>query len=112
MDFEKYILPEPKRILPIKPLLKGQTPSDYRNYADMLEAYDIEMIQHKKQLAAWREKKEAMDKAFKEDLFKELGISNHPKREKIFEMAYDEHHYDLEGLYDYAKELADLMRSN
>ena len=31
-------------------------------------------------------------KLFKEDAFKELGIADHPKREKVYELAWEDYH--------------------
>lgn len=47
---------------------------------------------------------------FKEDLFKELGISDNPKREKLFELAWERGHSSgYESVYSEANELVDLI---
>jgi hypothetical protein len=47
---------------------------------------------------------------FKNDLFEDLGISDHPKRERLFELAQE--HGDgngLEYVYNTALDLLDLL---
>ena len=47
---------------------------------------------------------------FKEDLFDEFGMSDHPKREKIFTYAWEEGHYcGLEDVYSVFSDIVDLI---
>lgn len=112
MDFEKYIFNTPRPTQPTRPVLTGKTPKDHRDYADKLEVYNEEMIEFKKELGAWYEAKDAMRDKFKQDLLIELGIANHPKADKVFEMAWDDRHDEgHEAVYEYASDLADLIRN-
>lgn len=47
---------------------------------------------------------------FKEDLFKEFGMSDHPKREKIFSYAWEEgHSCGLEDVYNVFADIVELI---
>jgi len=112
MDFEQYIFNEPKPLQPQRPVLKGKTANDHREYADLLEAYDGAMIIFKKKLEGWYERKDAKRNQFKEDLLKELRLGIYPtdKVEKLWDMAWERNDEGLEAVYDYACELAKLVK--
>lgn len=47
---------------------------------------------------------------FKADLADELGLTNHPKWDKLFEIAWEEEHdCGYEAVYNYASTLAELL---
>lgn len=47
---------------------------------------------------------------FKDDLADELGLTNHPKWDKLFEIAWEEGHGDgYEDVYYYAEKLSELL---
>lgn len=49
-------------------------------------------------------------KEFKRDLFADLGISGHPKRDKMYSLAWEYGHSGgLAEVYDYALNLVELM---
>lgn len=65
---------------------------------------------YKEHLKQYSEEKANLLKEFKQDLFEELGITHHPKREKLFEKAWENSR--SEGLYQViveAESLADLI---
>ena len=94
MDFSKYEnkVPYPKK--PSKPRLSSSTPSisEIKQYQNDIADFEIKEIAHKSSLQAYREEEGRLHNLFKQDLFDELGISNHPKKDKIFEYAWQEGH--------------------
>lgn len=113
MEFEKYIFTKPKPQYPSKPVLMGKTPKDHRDYADKLEAWQNGEKDYKVEMNKWYQERTDLHNQFKHDLLNELNILNHPKSEKLFQMAWDERNYDgLPAVYDYAYDLAELVRSN
>jgi hypothetical protein len=48
---------------------------------------------------------------FKEDIFDEFGVQNHPKRERVFEMAWDRGHSSgFSEVYLVFEELVELIK--
>ena len=73
-------------------------------YKKRLEAW-------KKEVDEWYEACRNIDDKFKNDLFKYLGISNNPKRERFYEIVYSLSH--SEGLREIllcAEELVELIK--
>ncbi len=62
---------------------------------------------YKKHLKQYNEEKAKLYNEFKQDLFEELGITNHPKREKLFEKAWENSHSD--GYYQVLLEATCLV---
>lgn len=59
----------------------------------------------------YRQKQNELDKQFEEDLYLELGIVNHPKRELLFQIAWDNSRSEgLSAVFYFADELVELMR--
>lgn len=92
MDFNNYVNKVNFPIKPTKPVLKGKTPNDYRVYADELEKYEADLEQWKEDLKKHGAEERKLQEQFKEDMFKFLGIENHPKRERVFTEAWNEGH--------------------
>lgn len=116
MNFEDYttdtsdlpVIPEVP--YPHKPDFKKGTPDDYREYADKLEKYN-----------EYREKKNAegriitqrMHEAqnrFQADALRELGLTDHPKAGKLYQMAWEHGHASgLSEVWYWLNELKDLI---
>lgn len=112
MDFEKYKneVPYPKK--PKKPML-ATDPSltEVREYADKLEVYDKEIIEYMKQYKLAQKKEASMIEQFKIDLFKELEISSHLKKEELFYFAWKYgHSLGFSEVYNYASDLVVLLK--
>lgn len=59
---------------------------------------------------AYRENENLMYKKFKEALFEEYGVSENPKRDMAFDMAWDrEHAYGYHDVVSYFSELVELI---
>lgn len=112
MDFSKYDnkIPYPKK--PSKPTLSTRTPSssDLENYAkEQLEFTDKE-IAYKSNFNAYWEENARLHELFKQDLFKDLGIENHPKRDKIFSLAWQfGHSYGFSEVASYADDIVETL---
>jgi hypothetical protein len=99
MEFEKYIYNKPKPTPPTKPILKGQTPRDHREYADRLEIFEGEKMAYDDKLARWYEGRSGLFRKFKEDLIKEAGIAHLPRACQIFDFAWN-HCSDNDNPYE------------
>jgi hypothetical protein len=59
---------------------------------------------------AYRAEDRRLTEKFKNDLFEDLGVENHPKREKLYELARDTASGEgLERLYEVACDFVELM---
>lgn len=73
------------------------------NYGALLEGW-------KEQCREWKNQCAEIEERFKKDLFKYLDIENHPKRERLFEIAWGLGHSEgLRSVVEYAEELVDLL---
>lgn len=69
--------------------------------------YEKEQREYKSRLAAH---KTELHEQFKEELFEELGITNNPKRHRLFEKAWEQGHgCGYAEVYSYACDLVDLI---
>lgn len=60
---------------------------------------------------AWDAKRYAVYAEFKADVLAELGISGHPKADKLYAMAWDRGHSEgYSAVFDRAEELSELIR--
>jgi hypothetical protein len=81
-------------------------PTDYSVKETVLneEAY-------KKHLKQYNEEQTKLYNEFKQDLFEELGITDNPKREKLFEKAWEKGHSDgYNSVLSEAESLVDLIK--
>lgn len=60
--------------------------------------------------STYREEDRRLKELFKSYLFLELGIQDHPKREKLFELAWDHgHSAGYVEVYGYATDFMELL---
>jgi hypothetical protein len=93
MDFNKYKnqLPYPPR--PAKPTLpKNPTPEDYRKHADNLEAYEKVEMEWLKEMDKYHAEQCRLESLFKADALAEVGLTNHPKADKAYGLAWKNGH--------------------
>jgi hypothetical protein len=109
MDFDKYDMKTPRPTRPEgQPVLKGRTAQDHRDYADQLETWEKTRTDWQQRRNAWDIEQNNLEKQFKSDMFHELGIENHPKRETVWDWAWEEHRNDgYAAVYEYAERLVD-----
>ena len=60
--------------------------------------------------AAYRTESTRLRNQFQIDAMAELGLTNHPKAERLFEIAWDNRHSEgYRGVYEEMEELSELM---
>jgi len=111
MNFEKYKNKMTYPVKPKKPVLKGNIPQDYRDHASALEAYEKEMILYNEEVNRWKNNESLILSTFVNDLFEELDIKDNPKKNLLYNIAWDKGHASgLEEVFVIAEELVDLIR--
>lgn len=76
---------------------------DFVHYEEMMSEYTILLKKYKRVSAELYEK-------FKEDLFKDLGITNNPKKDLLFSKAWElGHSSGNHEVYGYAQSLVELI---
>ena len=79
-------------------------------YPDAIIQEVLDEVEYKEHLKLYNAEKGRLYKEFKEDLFEEFEMSNHPKRERIFTYAWDEgHSCGLEDVYNVFSDIVDLI---
>lgn len=113
MDFQEYVVSKvsypanPTRPLPI--LRKG-TAKDAQAFADAMVKYEADMAKYKAQKAEWMKEDNRLREKFKVDALAEVGLTNHPKADKIFQYAWNnEHSSGYSDVYHMLEELAGLF---
>ena len=112
MDFKKYEnkVPYPKK--PVKPRLNSNTPSvhEIKKYQDDRDAFDIQETDFKLARKKWEEEISHLHDLFKQDLFDELGLENHPLKDKIFSYAWEKGHSGgFNDVYCVAEDLVEFL---
>jgi hypothetical protein len=105
-DYDNKV-PYPKK--PSKPCLSGLQPneSELENYAKELSEFSDKETAYKINLDAHRKEDARLHALFKQDLFKDLGIVDHPKKDKIFSLAWQLGHSN--GLSEVASYADDIV---
>ena len=111
MDTEKY---ENKMEYPTKvrkPLLpKIHNSETVKEYAQKLQVYEEEYAAYQVILAEYRNETNRLWNEFKKDAIDDVGLLNHPKADKAYNMAYERGHSEgLYSIYDELCEIADLL---
>jgi len=81
---------------------------DFTKYKNTLEAST--RILSKVDRVAYQKENDRLRDLFAEDLAKEYGVEDNPKKDKLFELAWEHGggHYDVESLYDVESFYADV----
>ena len=107
MDYEKYKneMECPKK--PKKPFLQNfHTSEKAYEYAQELHTYEIELNEYQNRMKAYRQHSNDLHNLFKKDALDDVGLKDHPKAEKAWEMAYEKGR--SEGNYSVYQELCEL----
>ena len=120
MDFEKYKhkLPYPIKSSVAQGLQVNTRKMTLDEVLAKIDTWRSNIISHYNEMDIYKQKRAEYDaeensiyEQFKKDLFKELGISRHPKAEALFKKAWDDgHHAGYEEVYACACNLVDLIR--
>jgi len=112
LDFSKYKIKTklPNRFL-VKPVLSSVSPSveEVKDYIKKLEEYERRRREYKEVLKVYREERKKVLKQFKKDAFKALRIKENVVGERIFELAWIYGHKSLEKVFEYMKDLVELI---
>ena len=109
MDFTLYKNEMPCPVKPSRPAYPGRNAdgATHRQYADLLDAYNLEMdTTYRMAVADYNKEQSRLDELFKQDSLRESGLSDHPKKDKIYSRAWEDGHAD--GYYAVFYRLQDL----
>lgn len=119
MNFESYTNKLP---YPIKPgVAQSLQVNTHKMTLDevlaQIDTYRRNIVVHYNAMDAYKKKRAEYDaeenriyEQFKKDLFKELGITKHPKAETLFQKAWEQGHLaGYEVVFSYASDLVDLL---
>jgi len=112
MDLTKY---ENKMKYPEglpKPFLKhDHTSAEAQAHTKALKIYEEKLPAYRKAKQDYRDEDNRLTELFKIDAFKELGVENHPKKDVLWSLAYDDGHSEgLNGIWYVMLELVELMK--
>jgi hypothetical protein len=80
------------------------------NYADAVVEVTVDTAAFQAARDAYGAETARLEAQFKADLFKELGIENNPKRDKLFSKAWElGHSSGYSEVYSYADDLVELI---
>jgi hypothetical protein len=108
-EFTNHQTPPTK---PRKPMLStNHTSSEVEVYVDCLKNYEEAIKEYSKNITAYRLYSAGLTKQFKYAAIEYCGISDHPKAERAWSMAWDRSSSDgLIGVLETLEELSDLMK--
>ena len=112
MDFDKYKMTRPYPPAPYSPWLPtNPTPEDCRKYADAKEAHLQAIEVWKKARSDWEAEENRLFKGFKADALAEVGLTNHPKADKAYGLAWENGHASgLSEVYNHLMRYAELLK--
>jgi hypothetical protein len=90
---------------PVMPTTKSS--ADVRKYADELEVYETAMVEYKEARTAYYAESARLEAEFRKDLEAEHDMTDHPKRDKLYSMAYSYGHSS--GLGEVATHYAEFV---
>ena len=92
---------------PVKPRLgKNATSVEAKVYAEALESWEKNMEDWRDKIKEYRKIDNQLYMLFKRDALDDTGLTNHPKAEKAWEMAWDRGHSS--GYYEVYQQLCEL----
>lgn len=67
-------------------------------------------VGYRLEMAEYKEETDRLHEQFKQDLFNDLGIAENPKREELFEKAWELGHHKFDAAFHWAEDLVKLIR--
>lgn len=116
MDFDLYKNKNPYPIKPKKPegwnrKISEVNESEIAGLTISLREYNAAMEKYYEEEREYREETSRLYQKFKDDLFKENGVTGNPKAQMAYDMAYDRGHSSgLEEVVYYFEELVELIK--
>lgn len=106
MDFKKYEDDKHYEFPPATDILAAE-----QEAKATIEALKAKRKQAERDIREARRAEQArLQDVFKQDMFEELGITNNPRREKLFEIAWEMGHSEgYSGVYNAALDLLPLI---
>ena len=100
------ISPHPQNEAPVTVFESGFTEIPERAIVET----EIDAARYKVALDAYRAAEQAVNDKFKNDLFKDLGIEDNPRRDKLYSKAWElGHSSGLQEIYNVACDLVELI---
>lgn len=106
---------DPYPVKPRKPLektgsdLAGMSDDEVKEYLEYHRNYPDLLAQHRQKVMEYSKKTRELEMQFKEDLEKEYGLSDHPKKDDLYRIAFDYGHshglHEVSCHYDTLSEL-------
>lgn len=112
MNLEDYKtkLPYPVRVE--RPsIARNASALEAEEYIYKLKVYETKKLAYDLQKKAYQEVEARLAELFKNDLFKELGITNHPKKDALYRFAWEYGHSGgLREVVGHAENLVELLK--
>jgi hypothetical protein len=100
----------PRPLAPNKQYLKqDHNAIEARIYSERLAKHEIYRIEYAKSMREYTQRKRMLFLTFKADALKYCDITDHPKAERAFEMAWEECRDSFVQVVEYLGELSELM---
>jgi hypothetical protein len=114
MDFKDYKNLEEYPKKPVKPILKPHpTLEELDEYKKQYLKYNDAYRDYVWKIQRYRDASSQILENFKMDAFEELGITNNPKREKLYSKAWEfGHPSGLQEVFFYMEELTELIEGD
>jgi hypothetical protein len=118
LDAGYYYAPLAREPRPVKPKTKVWLRKVNDVYPEESRAYAAAMAEYESAMQRWTaaatertRKQTELDAEFQRDVLSQLGLSDHPKADLLFTMAYQRGHSDgHRAVYSEAEDLAELLR--
>ncbi len=97
---------------PVKPYMtKTHTAAQAKEYAEKLEQYESEMPSYKSGKDAYYREEQLLLLEFKTDLFEKHGVTDNPKRENCYSIAWERGHSSgLGEVMNYFSDFVELIK--
>jgi len=103
---------KPKK--PVEPKYHGdsvQYEKDSQAFVLALKQYTIELEKYHAALKLYREESNRLERLFKIEALEEVGLSDHPKADKIFAYAWEQGHaYGYSEVFIHLRDIAELFK--
>lgn len=111
MDFSKYENKIEYVRKPSKPSASNiDTAQEAKKFADDMVIYESKLKEYQEKNEQYQKEQRRIFQQFKVDALEEVGLTNHPKSEQAFNLAYERGHSGgYSDVYNELLDLADLL---
>ncbi len=118
IDSRYYYAPMTRVAIPVMPhgpswvrKVNDVYPVESRAYAEAMHAHESASQRYRAAEAERTHRQAELDAEFKRDVLAEIGFSDHPKADALYEMAYNRgHSHGHREVLSEAEDLAELLR--